>query len=268
MCDAALGTQTGGSLLRPASFCGVYVVKPSKGRWPVAGVRELALSLDHVGAMASSLEVLTRISDAIDFREWEPDPGPPRFTLLSPPWLDRMGPEMRQTFDLSIKTLEATGAALTHHAGPEGIDSIHGLYATLLSAEAAHSHQRAWNDRPDLYPPKIRELCEAGESVLAIDYLAAQATGWPIRSEIFEIIKSHGPILFPAATGPAPGPSTTGDPIFNSPWSYLGLPVIGLPLQVADGEMPLGLQVIGAFHNDDSLLSVARWLDRALRPPL
>jgi aspartyl-tRNA(Asn)/glutamyl-tRNA(Gln) amidotransferase subunit A len=287
MCDAAIGTQTGGSLVRPASFCGVYVIKPTRTYFALEGVRELARSLDHIGFIAGSLELLRRIYfSAIPSWYELPNPfpemreeDPPRridLVVLQAPWMTALQPVMARSFDSALARLNAAssrGLKLWVMDAPASFNDIHKHYSTLIAAEAAHVHRVERSDRPELYPPRIRELCEVGERISAVEYLAAMEARTRLCNDLNELLfqtnLDEPSIVMPSALGPAPDLSTTGDPLFNSPWSFLGRPVIGLPLPVAAGELPLGLQVISNILRDTNgtLFQTAHRIDEALHSP-
>lgn len=271
MCDLALGTQTGGSLLRPASYCGVYVIKPGFGVLETQGIRELARSLDHPGMMARSLPLLKHafhvVANAAERRaRWE---GPLRVGVFESGLLQHVELGMFRRFGWAVETLEAELGrdSMARVREPEGFAEIPEYFQTILSVEAAQVHDVGGAEGQGDLPPRIRELCERGRQTSEASYVRAIERQKSLQAGARALFEECDVLLFPSATGVAPDPSTTGNPILNSIWSFLGLPVIGLPLPVSSSELPLGLQIIGKPGSDldGSLFDTAQQIDVLLR---
>jgi Asp-tRNA(Asn)/Glu-tRNA(Gln) amidotransferase A subunit family amidase len=279
MVPLALGSQTVGSVLRPAAYCGVVGLKPTHGRISAAGVLELAGSLDHVGVFARAVEdcalalgVLASGDPAAeDYRAAVVDPPAPRIGLLAT-LVARATPEMGKHLEEVTRGLEAAGARLGEVGLPATFASLAEAGATVLRAEAAAAHLELFSAHAAEYPPRIKELIELGHAVTAPAYLAAQAARQRVRAEMSLIAGRYDALLLPTIGAPAPrGLGSTGDPSFCSPWSVLGMPAITLPTGVAGG-LPLAVQLVGAPWSEARLLAAAAWCERAIgfaaAPPL
>lgn len=283
MCFAALGTQTGGSVTRPASFCGVYSLKPTHGRISLEGILPLAPSLDHVGVMANCVRdlglVYRVLADAVD-GEGVHDPIPiasswgmtrvamtqfeqhhTSFQLTNDFFPDRTDPAMRSPFvDLIRKLTPIDSKRFEDLVLPPEFAQIPAAHLALMSAGAAAYHRERLDARPKDYPPKITELIRMGQSVSGADVSKAQSLQFVAWVGLHQRGMSN-PLLIPATTGPAPTPETTGNPGFNSVWSFLGLPTVSLPFdRTADG-LPLCVQLVGEKADEDRLLKSAAELE-------
>jgi Asp-tRNA(Asn)/Glu-tRNA(Gln) amidotransferase A subunit family amidase len=279
MVPLALGSQTVGSVLRPAAYCGVVGLKPTHGRISAAGVLELAGSLDHVGVFARAVEdcalalaVLVGGDPApADYVGAVVDPAAPRLGVLAP-FLARTTPEMGKHLEAVTRGLAAAGALLEDLTLPAAFASIYDVGAIVLRAEAAAAHAPLFPAHAAEYPPKIKELIELGHAISAPVYLAAQAARRQVREAVGAIAARYDAFLLPTIGAPAPrGLGSTGDPSFCSPWSFLGMPAITLPTGV-EGGLPLAVQLVAAPWSEARLLAAAAWCERvvgfAAGPPL
>jgi len=237
MVPLALGSQTVGSVLRPAAYCGVVGLKPTHGRISAAGVLELAGSLDHVGVLARAVEdcalalaVLAAGDPAPDdYVGAVADPAAPRLGVLGS-FLARATPEMGKHLEALTRGFAAAGARIGEVTLPAAFGSIHDVGATVLRAEAAAAHAPLFPAHAAEYPPRIKELIELGHAISAPAYLAAQAARRQVRAAVVAIAARYDALLLPTIGAPAPrGLGSTGDPSFCSPWSFLGMPAITLP---------------------------------------
>ena len=279
MVPLALGSQTVGSVLRPAAYCGVVGLKPTHGRIDAAGVVELAGSLDHVGLFARSVEdcalALAVLAGGAPAPEDYPaavdEPAAPRIGVLAA-LLARATPDMAKHLEEVVRGLEAAGARPGEVTLPAAFASIHEAGATVLRAEAAAAHAPLFAAHAAEYPPRIRELIEQGQAITAPQYLAAQAARRRVRAEVRAVAARYDALLLPTIGAPAPrGLGSTGDPSFCAPWSFLGMPAITLPTGVAGG-LPLAVQLVGAPWAEARLLAAAAWCERVIGfdagPPL
>ncbi|MET0192428.1 MAG: amidase [Hyphomicrobiaceae bacterium] len=279
MVPLALGTQTKGSVIRPASFCGIYGFKPTFGTIPRTGVLAQALSLDTVGVYGRSIEDVALVADAMSFYD---DRDAASFAGSR----GRMHATAMQDWSLPpmfafVKTDAWSKAdASTHEAYGELVEQL-GNQAHEVSIDA--TCQRASDackiiqdvelalhfgpilDRaPDKISPSLGKQIEEGRRVRGVDYLAALEARQHYVDTLEEIFLDYGTILTPPARGVAPkGFDTTGDPIFCGLWTYLGVPAVTLPLLEVDG-LPLGVQLVGRPRDDARLLRTARSLLRHL----
>ncbi len=263
LCPLALGTQTIGSVLRPASFCGVVGFKPSYGRISADGVIPLSPSLDHVGFFTEDVEG-ARLAASILCDGWKQkfEPSRPVFGIPEGPYLEKASEEGLNHFRRTCSRLSEAGLQIRSVHMFKDFETIVERHETLEAAEAAEVH-RAWFDTySELYHQKTAELIRKGQKVpvhLVEDYRAGPEK---LREEIMEIMDRDGlsAFLAPAAVGPAPsGLESTGDPVMNLPWTHAGLPAISLPSGINSEGLPLGLQVVGRWMDDEGLLA---WVGR------
>ena len=289
MCLGSFGTQTGGSIIRPASYCGVVGFKPSRGSVSTEGIVPFAKSLDTPGPFARSVEGLRRLMRAATDKErfrseydrsaLPPDSsGPPsRIARFRGLFEDLAEPVMTWAVDEAAARLKDAGACLVEVELPEGFDDIRRAHRVVMAAEAAVEHGERFAELPEDYPPRIAELIVEGRSILASDYIRARSSRMPLAMNLFSLglglsltpgtpstREGFDAFLMPAALGPAPGPSTTGDPDFNSPWTFFGFPAVSLPIGLTDDGLPLGIQLVHPI-NGGKLLDVASWCERVLR---
>ncbi len=290
MCLGALGSQTGGSITRPAAYCGAAGLKPTWGRVGVGGVLPLAASMDHVGPMARcvrDLAVLLQViagPDPIDPSAPEtvvPDYTerinrgckPPRLGRLRGLFEDRADDGTRAMMEGTCDQLRNAGAVVCDVGLPAAFAEILSRHRIVMAVEAAMFHETRLRRHPEDYDPNIRGLLEEGLRCPAPEYARAKKHQRSLKKEIDACFADVDALLTPAATGPAPDAATTGDPAFNSPWSYTGLPTVCFPCVRGPEGLPLGLQLIGRAWSEADLLAAAAWCEDALgfslgEPPL
>lgn len=290
MCPAACGSQTGGSILRPAAYCGVVGLKPTYGRISRYGVMALSWSLDHVGFLTRTVEDAAILLGVLAGRDPR-DPTasgapvadygraargvrrPPRIGLLRQFFLENSGEEVVRATEESVRKLRRAGAQVKEVKMPPSFGAVHDAHRIIMRTEAASYHEKTFSEHRDLYRPKIRELVAAGMLVPALDYLRALKIKGIFRREMESLLGPFECLLTPTTSSPAPrGLSSTGDPWFQSPWSFSGLPTITLPSSLTAAGLPLGLQLVGGAFAEEKLLAAARWCERtlgvSLAPPL
>jgi aspartyl-tRNA(Asn)/glutamyl-tRNA(Gln) amidotransferase subunit A len=281
MCLAALGSQTGGSITRPASYCGVAGCKPTYATASADGVLPLAPSMDHVGSMALSVRDVALLLQVIA------DPGPGSrdwWTLLSavpdrPPVLGRpcgfferlAGNEVRAMMDRVCQRYAARGAMIHEVALPASFGEVVRQHRIVMAVEAAAYHQERLRRHADDYPPSITRLLEEGIACPAPEYARARQHQAQMRQEMAALLAGVDALICPATTVGAPGADTTGDPAFNSPWSFTGLPAVSFPTGLDRDGLPLGVQLIGRAGAEGELFRVSLWCeenrDRDIGPP-
>jgi aspartyl-tRNA(Asn)/glutamyl-tRNA(Gln) amidotransferase subunit A len=273
MCLGALATQTGGSITRPASYCGVCSLKPTYGRVSVDGVLPLAPSMDHVGVMANCVRdlaimypVLSWVPVGYDAEQLIPSDHPPRFAVLGGLFFDRATPVVTELMSRVIETLRAAGSEVFVIDPPEGFADVEAAHRTVMATEAGAYHEQRINEHPEDYPPNISGLIREGLSRSGVEYVRAMQLAAHFRTALLAAIgETDWTYLTPATTSPAPTPETTGDPVFNSPWSLFGMPTVSLPAGWSIEGLPIGLQLVGAPHADDELLRRALWCEQTIR---
>lgn len=276
MIPLAIGTQTGGSVIRPASFCGVVGFKPSFGTIARTGVLSQSPGLDTVGVFATSEAGAALLADAI----WGDDPGDPATAPAPAPRLldiARSDPPVRPTLalladlpgaeldpemsDAMAEIARILGDDAFAIALPDAFAQAAEMRAVINEAEMAKAFFRYEKRGAEALSDSMNAALDRGRAILARDYLAA--LDWPrlLNSALDEIFARCDAILCPAALGPAPiGLDTTGDPICNGLWTLCGTPAITLPLLWSSEGMPMGLQLVGRRGDDARLLRTARWL--------
>ncbi len=280
MTPLAIGTQTAGSVIRPAAFCGVVGFKPSFGLVPRSGILRQAQSLDTVGVFARDVDSAALLAEALAGH----DPADPATeTLPVPPLLataqseSRMRPAfafVRQPgWDQADAETKAAFVELVEELGGDCEEvELPGAFAeTLLGAQRIQLAELSRNyfhfaERGrDALRPETFKAIESGKAVPARDYLAALDWRPVLAAALEEIFFRFDAILTPAAPGPAPeGFASTGIPVFNTLWTFCGVPAITLPLLEAGNGLPMGVQLVGPRHGDGRLLRTANWLTRRL----
>ena len=289
MCAAALGSQTAGSVCRPASFNGVVGLKPSYGRISRRGVVAYSWSLDTVGVMSRSvadaavmLQAMAGHDPQDDGSVAEPAPDylaqvnslarPPRIGIIREFFYERSTGEVRERTDEAIEKLAAAGAVIEEISLPDSFATAHACQSVVSNVEAAAFHEQYFRERADEYGPGVRSSIEMGMLIPALDYVQAQRLRREFRREMITALSPVDAVLMPTTTSPAPADlTTTGDPVFQVPWTSAGLPSITLPSGLSESGLPLGVQLAGQPFSEGNLLAVARWcesvLDVQLWPP-
>ena len=278
MCLGALASQTGGSITRPASYCGVPSCKPTFRRVSVDGVVPLAPSMDHVGVMAQSVRDLGLLLQVIagadprdpacsnrrvsDYRARLAGPLPaPRLGRLRGLFETAADPQLRHLLERVSEALRLAGATVADVSLPAGFSEVLGRHQTVMAVEAAAYHAPRLQRHPEDYPPRIRELVEQGLACSAPEYARCKEHQRHLIQEMLGCFEGFDALLTPATTGPAPDGRTTGDPAFNSPWSYTGLPTVAVPAGWSADGLPLAIQLVGPPWEEAELLAAAAWCE-------
>ncbi len=268
LCPLALGTQTIGSVVRPAAFCGVFGFKPSYDRISKDGVIPVASSLDHVGVFTAAAAGGAFVA-ALLCHDWQAATPSRRPVLGIPegPYQDRASEEGRAHFRATCERLAAAGFALRPVEAMPDFAEIVERHQVLLAAEAAAVHESWFRRYGELYHPETAKLIRRGREISPAELAAARDGCERLRDELTRLMEADGLDLWvsPAACGPAPrGLETTGDPTMGLPWTHAGLPAVNLPSgRNADG-LPLGLQVTGRWYDDERLLAWAAEIEATL----
>ena len=271
MCPAAIGSQTGGSITRPAAFCGVFGCKPTFGTVSVDGVVPIARSLDHPGPIARSVEDLAVVLSVL---QREPnrkvestrfDHVPPRVGRLRGFFEDLVDPGFKSAIDRTLDTLMTAGVLVYDIDVPAGFGDLLASHRLIMAAGAAAWHQKRFAEHRDDYSPCVASLIEEGLAVSATDFIQARNHQQLMTERMVALFAGHlDALLTPATIGPAPDSTTTGNPSMNAPWSYTGLPTVSLPIALSDAGLPLAIQLAGQRHTDHELLSTAVFCERIL----
>lgn len=279
MVPAALGTQTAGSVLRPAAYCGIHGFKPTRGLVPRSGVLPQSHTLDTVGVLARSLDDIALLTDAIAFH----DAADPTSIAASQPRLldaSRAMPPARPRFAFVKTAAWGDGKASMHEAFAGLVARLGSAveeveiadlaaaidnWRTVQLAENASYYGPLYARAPDQLSDGLKQRLDLGLKIPATVYIDAIRAREPIYGQVAALLERFDAILTPASPGPAPALSEgiTGNPVFNGLWTYLGCPCISLPLLEAEG-LPVGVQLVAARCDDGRLLRTARWLEGAV----
>jgi len=261
-CPLALGTQTIGSTIRPAAFCGIVGFKPSYDRIPTDGLILCSASIDTIGFFTQDAAGIALVAPLL-CNVWQPATADNMPVLGVPegPYLDQASSEGRAAFEKQVMLLEQVGYRVLHVEAMHDIDAIAIRHRHIVAAEMAQVHAAWFATYETLYRPRTAALIRQGKEVSTEELAAALAGLDVLRSELEGLMAQHGIDLWisPAAPGSAPeGIATTGDPVMNLPWTHAGLPAIALPAGRTPNGLPLGLQVVGRFMADEQLVSWAQ----------
>ena len=276
MVPLAIGTQTNGSIIRPASYCGVMGFKPSRGLLSRTGILRLSPSLDQPGVVARTVDDLalaTEImagADGIDTSlratahlplrrvAGSAPPFSPKLALVRTPFWSETDAALRSGFE---ELAEALGECAVEFTLPASAVDVLQWHKRIMEAEMA-AHLVAEYDRGhDALSTSLRGQLEAGRAVRAVDYLDAKARIDIVTAGLDDLFDEFDALLTPAALGAAPaGLESTGDPKMCTLWSYCGMPAVSLPLLRDHAGMPIGVQLVGRCFDDARLLRTARWL--------
>lgn len=279
MIPGAIGSQTNGSVIRPASFCGVVGFKPTHGLIPRSGALELSRTLDQVGVFARSIEDAALLAEVlVGHDEDDPDtqprarppfarvamsepPLPPRFAFVRSPVWEQADAVTREAF---AELTEALGEQASTVELSQSFEPVIDLHRIVMETEMAHNLRRDYEKAGEQLSPALRGLIERGRAHKGVDYLSALAGTGTLNAALDYVFDEYDAILTPAVTGEAPPADTTGNPVFCTTWTYLGVPALSLPLLRSEGGLPIGVQLVGRRGNDARLLRSAHWLVKTL----
>jgi Asp-tRNA(Asn)/Glu-tRNA(Gln) amidotransferase A subunit family amidase len=277
MVPLALGSQTNGSTIRPAAYCGVIGFKPTYGLISRHGVFALSRTLDHVGLFARSVDDIALLAEElVGYDENDPDTRPraripfvdvaaeeppllPMFAFIKTPMWERADEETKEGL---AEIIEHLGAQVEEVELFPSASEAWQWHQNIMSAEMALNLEREWKHGRDRLSEQLRAQIERGQEVRAIDYQQALARINPIHESFVELFEQrYDAILTPAAPSAAPkGLTATGDPSFCTLWTLCGMPAISLPLLQSASGLPIGVQLVGPRLGDARLLRTARWL--------
>ena len=281
MCPAALGSQTVGSVLRPASYNGVVGFKPTFGRVSRYGVIPVSWSLDHVGWMARSVEdaallmQVMAVADpnepitvglpADDFMAGLASHSAPRIGLIRRFFYDNSDEETRKHTDGIVNQLSRAGATIEEIPLPNSIDTAMEDQRTIMAVEGAAFHQPMYERQSQDYRPKLREMLRQGLATDGQTYSRALERRQQFTAEMQALAGKADVLLTPSTPTPAlPDITNTGNTMFQGPWTSCGLPVITIPSGLADSGLPFGIQLASAPFSEPKLLAAAQWCENVL----
>jgi Asp-tRNA(Asn)/Glu-tRNA(Gln) amidotransferase A subunit family amidase len=264
MVPAALGTQTAGSIIRPAAFCGVVGYKPTFGSFSLAGVKPFSPSLDTLGVFARAVEDLPLLRRALlGAEEQSPKPAPPRIALCRTAHWSVAEPATQHALERAATQLAAAGATVTETEGAADFGALTEAQKTIMAFEAARSYASELFLHSAEVSAKLHELAEAGFACPIVDYHRALSLAEDARRRLDDQFRNVDVLIAPSAVGEAPeGLGATGDPIFNRAWTLLHVPTLTLPLFTGPGGLPVGIQLVGRRGDDARVLAAAAWIAR------
>jgi len=267
MLPVAFGSQTAGSVIRPASFCGVAGFKPSYRLIPTVGMKCYAWHLDTVGLFAANVADVAYAATAITERPLRVDekaPAAPRIGLLRTHLWSKASAAMHAAIDTAARAAEANGATVTDLEMPEILQEAYRAQFIIQDFEAFRSLAYEYDNHRDQIGPPLREQLDRAAAITVENYDAARGTASRARRSLGDFMRDVDVILTPSAPGAAPhGLGFTGDPAFNRLWTLMGTPCVNVP-GLSDGELPLGVQIVGDFGCDRGALEAALFVERAI----
>ncbi|GGH17540.1 amidase [Alsobacter metallidurans] len=263
----AIGTQTAGSVIRPASFCGVAAIKPSFRLLPTVGAKTTAWTLDTLGLFAAAADDLAYALAAISGRDmaFGDDPAGLRFGVSTMPHAGERSPESEAALERAASALAAQGASVTQVTLPGALVEADRLQPTIYQYELHASLGWEWRTQRAAIPPGLAAALAAGEAVSTDDYDRARGAARRARNAAKDLFAEVDVLLTLSAPGPAPARATTGEARFNRLFTLLGTPCVNVPgLRASDG-MPIGIQIVAPFARDSRALAAARLLELAIK---
>ena len=263
LCPLSLGTQTIGSIIRPAAYCGTVAFKPTYDRISRIGVIPLSPSLDHVGFFTQDISTAKRVASSL-YKDWDESVSLSRKPILGIP----EGPYLESASDFALArfgaicdSLADVGYELRRIRVMDDYREVRARHEVIIAADAARVHEKWFEKYENLYSSKLTELIRRGQSITASQLQDALKARDIFRVEITQAMNENNIDLWisPPTTGPAPkGLDSTGEPEMNLPWTQIGFPAINIPAGKSPNGLPMGLQVVGKWNMDEELLA---WAD-------
>jgi Asp-tRNA(Asn)/Glu-tRNA(Gln) amidotransferase A subunit family amidase len=265
---AALGSQTNGSVIRPAAFCGVVGFKPTQGLIPIEGALTFSHTLDQVGIFTRRVEDAAWLAASLAGDSAKLSPStcarstPPCLAAVRTPVWEHAGEEAKQIFGENIQTLRRSGARVEEVELPEIFGLAHRAIRTIMAAEAAFNLEEPYLKQAPLLSSTLKDFITEGRNVGAAVYLQALKIRLNVQEELERFLTNYDAIITPPTTGEAPATlEQTGNPAFCSIWSLCGVPAITIPAGIGPRGLPLGLQIVGPHGKDGHFLSSAHWCE-------
>lgn len=268
MVPLAFGSQTAGSVIRPAAFCGVVGYKGSFGNLPLTGTKALAPNLDSLGFFARSVADAALMRSVLTGAPALPEPpaSPPRIGLCRTYEWNEAEPAMQQAVEEAAQRAAQAGAAVDEVTLPEAFAGLVEAQSTVLTYEGARALLSEYRLAPGQLSPAITAMIEAGLALPYRQYAQAWELGRACQGELARLFGDYDVLLAPSAPGEAPeGLESTGNPVFNRMWTFLHAACVNLPGHTGPNGLPVGVQVIQSLGGDDKLLAVSLWLERVLQ---
>jgi len=269
LCSLALGTQTIGSVIRPAAFCGVVGYKPSYDLISREGVIPLSPSLDHVGIFTKNTKILKKAA-GVFLGPQKTSPKHSKDIIMGVPvgpYMEHVSEIGRTNFEETCDLFQNSGIIVKKIPAMDDFQAIYDRHNLIVAAEAAIVHKDWFQQYKDRYHLKTTELIQQGSTISEESLKKALLGRRKLRDELMKLMALNGIDfwLSPAAPGPAPkGLESTGDPVMNLPWTHAGLPTINLPSGNSNKGLPLGLQITGGWYMDKNLIEASQKIEMIL----
>lgn len=268
MLPITLGTQTGGSVVRPAAFCGVAGFKPSYKLIPTVGIKCFSWTLDTVGVFAAGVADVAFATAAITGRDLRVDraaPAAPRIALLRSSISPQASADMQGAVAAAARAAAAKGATVEEVTLPSILEQAYQAQPTIQDYEAYRALAFEYDHHRDSLGPKLRELLDGAAAITPEAYDAARRTTKQARQALADLFAKFDAILAPSAPGAAPESlASTGSPIFNRLWTLMGTPAVNVPGLADAAGLPLGVQIVGRFGRDRATLEAALFVESAI----
>jgi len=267
MVPIAFGTQTAGSVIRPAAFCGVAGFKPSYRLIPMPGVKDVAWHLDTAGVFGAGVADVAFVTAAILDRDLRVDrsaPAAPRIALTRTHLWPQASEAMQQALEQAARAAEKAGAKVADLTLPPILEEAYAAQFVIQDYETFRSRAYEYDQHRDRLGKELRQSLDAAASITADAYDSARRTAKRARQVLADTMTAHDVILTPSALGAAPhGLSSTGNPMFNRLWTLMGPPCVNVP-GFSENGLPLGIQIVGRFGRDRLALEAALFVERAI----
>ena len=268
MVPIAFGTQTAGSVIRPAAFCGVAAFKPSFRLIPMVGVKDVAWHLDTAGLFGAGVADVAFAAAAILQRELRVDgaaPAAPRIALARTHLWPHASPAMQQAVETAAQLAQAAGASVAELRLAPIVEDAYEAQFTIQDYENIRALAFEYERHRERIDPLLRVQLERASAISADEYDAARRIASRARRVLADAMTDYDVILTPSAPGAAPhGFATTGDPMFNRLWTLMGAPCVNVAGLGDDNNMPLGIQIVGRFGRDHAALEAALFVEQAI----
>ena len=267
MAPIAFGSQTAGSVIRPAAFCGVAGFKPSYRLIPTVGMKTYAWHLDTAGLFAANVADVAYAAAAIAERPLRVDqktPAVPRIGLVRTHLWAKASAAMHAAIDTAVRAAAANGATVTELQLPDIMQEAYSAQFIIQDFEAFRSFAFDYDNHRDQIGRLLRDQLDRAAAISPEDYDAARRVASRARRSLADFMRDIDVILTPSAPGVAPrGLGSTGDPMFNRLWTLMGTPCVNVP-GLSEGDLPLGVQIVGDFGRDRETLEAALFVERAI----
>jgi Asp-tRNA(Asn)/Glu-tRNA(Gln) amidotransferase A subunit family amidase len=268
MVPLAFGTQTAGSVIRPAAFCGVAAFKPSYRLIPMVGVKDVAWHLDTAGLFGAGVADLAFAAEAILQRELRVDgaaPAAPRIAIARTHLWPKASPAMQQAVESAARIAAAAGAKVADLQLSAIIEDAYEAQFTIQDYENIRALAFEYERHRDRIDPLLLTQLDRAAAISADEYDAARRLASRARQLLADAMADHDVVLTPSAPGAAPrGFATTGDPMFNRLWTLMGAPCVNVAGMNDSDGLPLGIQIVGRFGRDHAVLEAALFVERAI----